>query len=75
MFKSMTFEVVGDQRLSCEKCERRAAHLLTVLPGVRQVRARALDQRIHVLFDPLVLDDTALAACLDAGGYRTRVIG
>lgn len=75
MFKSVTLEVVGDQRLSCEKCEQRAARLLTVLPGVRQVRARALDQRIHVLFDPAVLDDAALAARLDAGGYQTRVIG
>lgn len=75
MFKSMTFEVVGDQRLSCEKCEQRAARLLAALPGVRQVRARALDQRIHVLFDPAVLDGIALAARLDAGGYQTKVIG
>ena len=43
--------------------------------GVRQVRARALDQRIHVLFDPAVLDGIALAARLDAGGYQTKVIG
>ncbi len=75
MFQSVTLEVIGDQRLSCEKCERRAANLLAALPGVRQVRARALDQRIHVLFDPAVLDDAVLAARLDAGGYRTRVIG
>ena len=28
MFKSITFEVIGDQRLVCEICERRVERLL-----------------------------------------------
>lgn len=75
MFKSVTLEVTGDQRLNCEKCEQRVTRLLTTLPGVRQVRARALDQRIDVLFDTATLDGAALAARLCEAGYETRIIG
>lgn len=74
MFKSVTLEVTGDQRLNCEKCEQRVASLLTTLQGVRQVRARALDQRIDVLFDAAALDTNALTARLDEAGYETRVV-
>src|SRR5213593_453499 len=39
MFRSITFEVIGDQRLICEGCEQRVEHALKALPGVGQVRA------------------------------------
>ncbi len=74
MFKSVTFEVIGDQRLNCEKCEQRVARLLTPLQGVRQVRARALDQRIEVLFDTTAVQPVALAECLGEAGYQTKVV-
>ncbi|WP_454727777.1 MULTISPECIES: heavy-metal-associated domain-containing protein [Cupriavidus] len=74
MFKSVTLEVTGEQRLNCEKCEQRVAHLLTTLQGVRQVRAQALDQRIEVLFDTTRLEPAALAECLGNAGYETRVV-
>lgn len=74
MIKSVTLEVTGDQRLNCEKCEERVAGLLTALQGVRQVRARVLDQRIDVLFDAATLDTASLAARLGAAGYETRVV-
>ncbi len=75
MFKSVTFEVVGDQRLNCEKCEQRVTRLLTPLGGVRQVHAQALDQRISVLFDATTVDTVALAACLGEAGYKTLIVG
>ncbi len=74
MFKSVTFEVIGDQRLNCEKCERRVARLLTPVQGVQQVRAQALDQRIEVLFDTVVVEAAALAERLGEVGYQTRVV-
>ena len=73
MFKSITFEVIGDQRLVCEGCEQRVESLLKSLQGVRKVRAQARKQRIEVLFDAAVLEATAIAERLGTAGYQTRV--
>lgn len=75
MFKSVTLEVVGDQRLACESCERRVERLLKRLEGVSQVRARATDQHIEVLFDSTRMDDMAIAEQLREAGYDTKVSG
>jgi copper chaperone len=75
MFKSVTFEVIGDQHLNCEKCEQRVMHLLAPVQGVRQVRAQARDQRIEVLIDTTAVEPATLAACLSGAGYDTRVVG
>ena len=72
MFKSITFEVIGDQRLVCEGCEQRVEDLLKALQGVRQVRARARNQRIEVLFDTARLDAAAIAERLSKAGYETH---
>jgi copper chaperone len=74
MLKSITFEVVGDQRLTCEGCEQRVERLLTTLQGVRQVRAQARNQRIEVLFDTAVLGAAAIAERVGQAGYQTRVV-
>lgn len=73
MFKSITFEVIGDQRLHCESCERRVERLLKALPGVGKVRAQAPDQRIEVLFDAAALEPAAIAEHLGKAGYETRI--
>ncbi len=73
MVKSIIFEVIGEQRLHCEGCEQRVERLLKALQGVRQVRAHAHNQRIEVLFDTAVLEDTALAARIGEAGYETTV--
>jgi copper chaperone len=73
MLKSITFEVIGDERLHCEGCEQRVERLLKTLPGVRQVHAHAHNQHIEVLFDTAVLEDTAIAARLGEAGYETTV--
>jgi copper chaperone len=72
VFKSITFEVIGDQRIVCEGCEQRVEGLLRALQGVRQVRARARNQRIAVLFDASVLEATAIAERLGTAGYQTK---
>ena len=72
MLKSITFEVIGDQRLHCEGCEQRVERMLRTLKGVRQVRAHAHNQHVEVLFDTAVLEDTAIAARLGEAGYETK---
>ena len=73
MFKSITFEVTGSQRLNCAGCEERVEDLLKGLQGVGQVRAHARNQRIEVLFDTAKLDATVITERLSQAGYETRV--
>ena len=72
MYRSVIFEVVGDQRIFCDGCERRVEGLLKSLPGVRQVRAQARNQRIEVLFDATALDTDAITAGLAKAGYEAK---
>lgn len=74
MFKSITFEVIGDQQLVCEGCEERVEHALKTLEGVGKVRAHARNQRIDVLFDEAALDTNAIAERVAKAGYQTRII-
>ena len=73
MFKSITFEVIGSQRLNCAGCEERVEDLLKGLQGVGKVRADARKQRIEVLLDAAKLDATAIEERLSQAGYETRV--
>ncbi len=73
MLKSITFEVVGNQRLTCEGCEQRVERLLRTLEGVRQIRAQARSQQIEVLYDAALLEAHAIAARLGEAGYQIRV--
>lgn len=73
MIKSVTFEVTGEQRLFCEGCEQRVERLLKALQGVRQVRARARNQRIEVLLDTEMLEASAVADSLRNAGYETSL--
>jgi len=75
MFKSITLEVVGSQRLACAGCEERIEELLKGMEGVGQVRAQARKQRIEVLFDAAKLDADAIAERLAQAGYETRLEG
>lgn len=72
MFKSITFEVIGDQKLVCEGCQERLEHAVKTLQGVGQVRAKASNQRIEVLFDAAKLDADAIAERIAKTGYQTR---
>ena len=73
MFKSITFEVVGEQRLHCEACQQRVERLLKGVQGVSKVRAQAQTQRIEVLFDTNALDSAAISRRLAGAGYETTV--
>lgn len=75
MFKSITLEVFGDQRIVCEGCEQRIEGLLKSMQGVGKVRARARNQRIEVLFDTATLDAGTIVERLSEAGYEARVGG
>jgi copper chaperone len=75
MLTSVTFEVIGEQRLHCEACEQRVARLLKTVQGVGQVRAQADSQRVDVLFDAAVLEPRSIAERLSEAGYETKVAG
>jgi copper chaperone CopZ len=73
MRKSTTFEVTGDNPLTCEGCEQRVEHALKAVAGVDQVRADARTQRIRVLFDATKVSATVIAERLSQAGYEIRV--
>ena len=73
MLKSMTFEVVGEQKLHCDGCENRVTRMLKGVQGIVRVRARASNQHVEVQFDPGVLDEAGIAARLAQAGYDTRI--
>ena len=72
MLKSITLEVVGDQRLVCESCELRVKRVLKGMAGVDEVRASSRSQRIEVLFDTATVDVPGIADRLREAGYETR---
>ena len=74
MLKSITLEVVGDDRLNCEGCEERVEQALKKVPGVSQVRAKSSNQRVQVMFDSKVMDANGIAARIATVGYQTRVV-
>jgi len=68
------FEVIGNQRLSCEGCGQRVERALKEQQGVQQVRANARKQRIEVLFDAAKVDAAAIAERISKTGYQAKVI-
>ncbi len=74
MLRSITLEVVGDDRINCEGCEERVEQALKKVPGVEQVRAKSSNQRVRVMFDSTVLDANAIAERIANAGYQTRVV-
>ena len=74
MLQSITFEVIGDNQLVCEGCEQRVERALKALEGVDQVRAKARNQRVEVLFETARVDAGAIAERLGKAGYQTKVV-
>jgi copper chaperone CopZ len=74
MLKSIAFQITGKRRLACKGCEQRVQELLRTLPGVKQVQARALDQRIGVLYEPTIVEPDAIATRLAEAGYEARAV-
>lgn len=74
MLKSMTLEIIGDQKLVCEGCEQRVERTLKEQQGVQKVRANARTQRVEVLFDAAMLDAPAIAERIGKAGYQAKIV-
>lgn len=74
MLKSITLEVIGDQKIVCDGCEQRIEKALKTVQGVDKVRANSRNQRIDVLFDAAKLKAAALAELIAKAGYQSRVV-
>lgn len=75
MFKSVTFEITGQEKLHCEGCEQRVERLLNAFAGVRMAKAKASNQTVEVLYDAAKVEPSAIAERLGKAGYETRVTG
>ena len=73
MYKSITLEVTGEQKLVCESCELRVKRLMKGVPGVGEARADSRSQKIDVLFDAAQIEPAAIAERLSEAGYETRI--
>lgn len=73
MLKSITLEVVGDQKIVCEGCEERIETVVKSVRGVNKVRAHARHQRIEILFDTAVLAPAAVVEKLSKAGYDAKI--
>lgn len=72
MFKSIVFEVVGDQKMVCENCERRVERMLKGMAGVAKVHAHSKNQQIEVLVDTALLESDAIVDRLATAGYDAK---
>ncbi|ODU25292.1 MAG: ATPase P [Verrucomicrobia bacterium SCN 57-15] len=74
MLKSITLEVVGDQKIVCDGCEQRIEKALKGVQGVNKVRADARNQRIDVLLDTNAVNESAIAERIGKVGYQTKIV-
>ena len=61
-----TFAVEG---MSCTGCENNVQFALASIGGVEEVDADHRGASVRVVFDSMVVDETALKAAIDAMGY------
>ena len=73
MYRSITLEVTGEQKLVCESCELRVKRLMKGVPGVGEVRADSRTQKIDVLFDDAQVGPASMIERLGEAGYETRI--
>lgn len=66
----MQFEVVGERKINCSRCEARIGDGLRRLRGVENVQASADTQRVFVTIDPAQVGSDQLRAELEELGYK-----
>ena len=74
MQKSITLEVIGENKMACDGCEQRVERALKQQAGVQKARANARNQRIEVIFDGAVLEADAISERIGKAGYTTRIV-
>lgn len=67
---NLQFEVVGERKINCSRCEARIGDGLRRLRGVENVQASADTQRVSVTIDPAQVSSDRLRAELEELGYQ-----
>lgn len=68
--ENLQFEVVGERKINCSRCEARIGDGLRRLRGVENVQASADTQRVSVTIDPAQVSSDRLRAELEELGYQ-----
>lgn len=68
--ESLQFDVVGERKINCSRCEARIGDGLRRLPGVETVEASAETQRVSVTIDPAQVSSDRLRSELEDLGYQ-----
>ncbi len=67
--QTISLKVTGDQTIHCASCENAIQRAVSMLPGVRSVKANHRTQRIEVNLDSDQTSAEQLRAKLDWMGY------
>lgn len=68
--ENLQFEVVGERKINCSKCEARIGDGLRRLRGVENVQASAETQHVSVKIDPAQVSSDRLRTELEELGYK-----
>lgn len=68
--ENLQFEVVGERKIHCSRCEARIGDGLRRLRGVENVQASAETQRVSVTIDPAQVSSERLRTELAELGYQ-----
>lgn len=68
--ENVQFEVVGERKINCSKCEARIGDGLRRLRGVENVQASAETQRVSITIDPGQVSSDRLRAEMEDLGYQ-----
>lgn len=68
--ENLQFEVVGERKINCSRCEARIGDGLRRLRGVENVQASAETQFVSVTIDPAQVAPDRLRAELEQLGYK-----
>ena len=75
MMETLSFTVVGEDRLHCAGCEQRVSNALRRLPGVHAVRASAQTQHVEITLDAMQVRPEQVRAKLEQLGYEVEAAG
>jgi len=72
MAQTVNFTVTGEQKIHCAGCEERITNALRRLPGIEDIQASHLNQRVVVAFDPARVSPDKVKAKLLQLGYEVQ---
>jgi len=65
--------VIAIEGMHCDGCAETIQGLLSVETGVKAASVSFKDGRARVLYDPVEVDETRIAAAIERGGYKAKL--